>query len=47
VAQINQATNINVGDNYNHKQKLKKQRESRRKNTREFVYLVRSNTDIL
>ena len=35
-----------MGDNFNNKQKLKKQRE-RRKNTSKFVYLVRSNTDLI
>jgi len=46
VEQSNQATNINVSNNYKHKQNYKTAREGKREHM-EFVYLVRSNTDLV
>jgi len=44
VEQNKQATNINVGTIIN-TNKIRKEREKERENTKEFVYPVRSNTD--
>jgi len=46
VKQSNQATNVNVRTIIN-TNKNRKQREKERENTKEFVYPIRSNTDLV